>query len=159
MSLIQQALESADETRAIEFGHGALARTGGLFRSVFPDATALVVADENTFAAAGAEVLASLSAAGVVLAAEPFILPGTPTLYADYDNTGLGRERLRQRQPDADRCAGLQSRPTGHHGGLSGAVGVPHLAALDREPFGEFGRAGLTAEDQQPDRLECFGRP
>ena len=94
MSLIQQALESADETRAIEFGHGALARTGGLFRSVFPDATALVVADENTFAAAGAEVLASLSAAGVVLAAEPFILPGTPTLYADYDNTGLVRERL-----------------------------------------------------------------
>ena len=141
MSLIQQALESADETRAIEFGHGALARTGGLFRSVFPDAAALVVADENTFAAAGAEVLASLSAAGVVLAAEPFILPGTPTLYADYDNTGLVRERLAA-LPGAVACSIASGTLNDVTKLASGELGRPYMnvcTAASVDGFSSYG--------------------
>lgn len=104
MSLIQQALESADETRAIEFGHGALARTGASSGACSRTRQRWSSPTRTPSAAAGAEVLASLSAAGVVLAAEPFILPGTPTLYADYDNTGLVRERLpRSRAPSPAR--------------------------------------------------------
>ena len=94
MSLIATALESADETRAIEFGEDVLGRTGTLFRSLFPGKKVLVVADGNTFAVAGEQVVASLLEAGVEFAAEPHIFPGTPTLYADYDNTTTIRNLL-----------------------------------------------------------------
>ena len=47
----------------------------------------------------------------------------------------------------------------GDDGRLGGAVGVPDLAAVDREARGELGRAGLAAEDQQAHVLERLGRP
>ena len=64
-----------------------------------------------------------------------------------------------QGQADADRSPPEQPRSAGHHGRFGRAVGVPHLAALHREPLGEFGRAGLAAEDQQPHRLQGLRRP
>ena len=45
------------------------------------------------------------------------------------------------------------------HGRLGRAVGVPHLAAVGREPLGELGRAGLAAEDQQPHVVQRLRRP
>ncbi|MFT3888011.1 MAG: sn-glycerol-1-phosphate dehydrogenase [Arachnia sp.] len=141
MSLIQHALESADETRAIEFGHGALARTGRLFKELFPDATALVVADDNTFAAAGAEVLAALSEAGVPLAAEPFVLPGTPTLYGDYVNTSLVRERLAE-LPGAVACSVASGTLNDITKLASGELGRPYLnvcTAASVDGFSSYG--------------------
>lgn len=93
--LITRALETATDTRDIIFGMNVLERTGDLFARVFPGARALVVADDNTFAAAGGAVVASLAAAGVESAQEPYIFPGTPTLYADYDNVEILREHIR----------------------------------------------------------------
>lgn len=93
--LITRALETATDTRDIIFGMNVLERTGDLFARVFPGARALVVADDNTFAAAGRAVVASLAAAGVESVQEPYIFPGTPTLYADYDNVEILREHIR----------------------------------------------------------------
>ncbi len=70
-----------------------------------------------------------------------------------------GQIPARQRQPDADRRAPGELRSARDHGGLGGSVGVPHLAAVDRESFGKIGRAGLAAEDQQSNRLQRLSRP
>lgn len=95
MSLIDHALRTAEQTRAVVMGRNVLGRTGPLFGQMFPGKRVLVVADENTYRAAGPPVVASLVEAGVTLASEPLIFPGTPTLYADYTNVERIRERLR----------------------------------------------------------------
>ena len=93
--LIDQALERATDTKAIVTGRGVVDRTGDVFTSTFGDAAAcILVADENTWAAAGEQVKASLEAAGVKLL-EPYIFPGTPTLYAGYENVEKLREHLK----------------------------------------------------------------
>ena len=92
--LIQQALQTATDTRDILFGTGVVDQTGGLFSQLFPGASVIVVADGNTFAAAGEQVVSSLRRAGLT-SVEPYIFPGTPTLYAGYDNVEILREHLR----------------------------------------------------------------
>src|SRR5690625_1803092 len=94
---LQAALAEATDTRVIVAGPDVLDRTGSAFTETFgPGALAQLVADENTWAAAGDQVRASLAQADVELA-EPFVLPGTPTLYADYQNVERIREHLRPR--------------------------------------------------------------
>ncbi len=94
---IDRALRFATDTKAIEFGRDVLGRTGDLFARLFPGKKVIVVADENTFGAAGESVVQSLSDAGVA-SAELYIFPGTPTLYAGYDNVEMLREHLRPLQ-------------------------------------------------------------
>lgn len=89
--MIEKALKTADETKDIVFGDGALAETGAMFKKLFPGQKVLVVADENTFAAAGEGVVASLKEAGVEFAQEPHIFPGKPTLYGSYENVEILR--------------------------------------------------------------------
>src|SRR5699024_5585693 len=94
-SPLQAALAEATDTRVIVAGADVLDRTGNVFTETFgTGALAQLVADENTWAVAGEQVRASLAQAGVELA-EPFVLPGTPTLYADYQNVERIREHLR----------------------------------------------------------------
>lgn len=93
--LIEQALKTATETKDIVFGTDVLDKTGELFARMFPGARVLVVADGNTFAAAGEPVVASLKAAGIEFAEEPYVFPGTPTLYAGYENVEKLREHIR----------------------------------------------------------------
>ena len=64
-----------------------------------------------------------------------------------------------ERQADAHGAAPVEHRAAGHDGGLGRAVGVPDLTLGGREPFGELGRAGLPAEDEQPHLLERLGGP
>ncbi|HLS13835.1 MAG TPA: sn-glycerol-1-phosphate dehydrogenase [Beutenbergiaceae bacterium] len=93
-SLIDKALQSANDTQQIVLGTDVLGETGRVFTELFgADATAIVVADRNTYAVAGEQVQASLQAAGVGQA-EPYIFPGSPTLYAGYDNVALLRDHL-----------------------------------------------------------------
>lgn len=101
--LIEQALSTASDTRSIVFGIDVLDQTGELFAKEFPGKKVIVVADGNTFAAAGKEVIASLEAAGVE-AYEPYIFPGTPTLYAGYENVEILREHIRPLE-DAIVCS------------------------------------------------------
>ena len=93
-TLIEQALERATDTKAIVIGRDVLGETGPLFATLFPGAKVIVVADENTFAVAGQAVVDSLDKAGVH-SVEPYIFPGTPTLYAGYDNVITLREHLK----------------------------------------------------------------
>lgn len=99
-----QAVAVASETRAIRFGPGAVELTGECFAEQFPGRRALVVADQNTYRAAGRQAVASLRQAGVELAAEPFCFPGSPTLYCSYDNTVRVREYW-QDYPNAVVCS------------------------------------------------------
>lgn len=92
--LITQALATATDTKEIAFGHDVLGQAGPLFARLFPGKRVIVVADGNTFAAAGQPVVDSLAAAGVE-AVEPYIFPGTPTLYAGYENVEILREHIR----------------------------------------------------------------
>lgn len=93
-SLIEKALQTATDTKAIEVGRGVVSRTGEVFARLFPGKPAIIVADENTWAVAGEQTAASLTAAGVEQL-EPYIFPGKPTLYASYDNIEIIREVLR----------------------------------------------------------------
>ena len=93
--LIKKALETADETKAISFGKDVNKETGPMFAELFPGKKVFVVADENTYGVVGDVVVASLKDAGVEFAADPYIFPGTPTLYGGYENVELIREVMR----------------------------------------------------------------
>lgn len=92
--LITKALETATDTKAIIAGSGVVTQTGQVFRDCFGTQRAIVIADENTWAVAGDAVRDSLTAAGIDQA-EPYVFPGTPTLYAGYENVEILREHLR----------------------------------------------------------------
>ncbi len=62
-------------------------------------------------------------------------------------------------QADTDRLLAGHEGGAGDDGGLGGSVGVPHLAALGHQTLHQLGRAGLTAEDQQPDLVEGLRLP
>lgn len=82
---IAEALRDATDTQDVTIGTGVLSSAGELFEKNFGNAPAVVVTDENMWAAAGEEVQRSLEEAGHKTL-EPYVFPGKPTLYADYDN-------------------------------------------------------------------------
>src|SRR5262245_55324949 len=91
---INAALQGASDTRCVVIGAGALAAVDQTFGQCFGSQAAAVVADENTFAAAGQTVDQRLRAAGRSVAA-PIVFPGTPMLYADFANALALEDRLR----------------------------------------------------------------
>lgn len=142
-SRIERALRTADETRVIELGSGAVRRTGRVFADLFDSSPALVVADENTFARAGEAVLASLREAGVPLAADPLVLPGRPTLYGDYTNVTIVRERLAA-LPGAVACSIAAGTLNDITKLASGELGRPYLnvcTAPSVDGYSAFGAA------------------
>ena len=82
MNKLDKALGKARDTHALVIGHGALEQLPGMFRQLFSDARAVVVADENTWAVAGAEAQRLLENAGIETA-EPFIFRD-PDLFAEW---------------------------------------------------------------------------
>lgn len=82
MGRIEEALEKARDTKALIIGEGAVGKTGEMFRQLFGNSTAIVVADLNTFKAAGAEAYESLKAAGIPTVV-PFIFEDDD-LYAEW---------------------------------------------------------------------------
>jgi glycerol-1-phosphate dehydrogenase [NAD(P)+] len=82
---ISSALKEASDTRAVAVGRGALAEVGQVFRQSFGERAALIIADDNTWAAAGQAVAERLAAAGIQTG-DPFLFRGRPTLHADYEH-------------------------------------------------------------------------
>lgn len=80
-SSIQKALSFADETKELIIRRGAISILPEIFEKYFSGRPALIVADENTFKAAGKKALDTLSKAGIKTA-EPFV----------YDNKDLHAE-------------------------------------------------------------------
>ena len=77
MNRIDRALEAATDTKYFELGTDILGRTPDLFEHISGDRPALVVADANTFRAAGKFVLGHLSAAQVPCV-EPYLFDVPP---------------------------------------------------------------------------------
>ncbi len=93
-SLIQQALKTATDTKAIVTGRGVVTETGRVFTELWPAKKAIIIADENHWKVGGRQVVESLTSAGVDLL-DPYVFPGTPTLYAGYHNVEIVRDFLR----------------------------------------------------------------
>jgi len=79
---LAEALQSARETRALEIGSGILEQTPRLYRDHFGDRPAMLVADGNTYAAAGQRVVEAFRKAGHPLQ-DAFIFRA-PDLYAEH---------------------------------------------------------------------------
>jgi glycerol-1-phosphate dehydrogenase [NAD(P)+] len=88
------ALREASDTRCLRIGAGVLPAVVEVLSTCFGEAPAIVVADTNTFAAAGREVEEHLRAAGRS-AGPAIVLPGTPAPYAELDTVIALEERLR----------------------------------------------------------------
>jgi glycerol-1-phosphate dehydrogenase [NAD(P)+] len=84
-SRINIALQKASDTRYVFINPGLLGEVDNIFTRCFGNKKAVIVADENTFAAAGKQVYERLQAHGHSNV-EPFVFPGEPILYADYQN-------------------------------------------------------------------------
>jgi glycerol-1-phosphate dehydrogenase [NAD(P)+] len=69
---LTEALAAADDTKALEIGHGVLGRVAPLYRELIGMRPAILVADQRTFAAAGEAVNGFLQAARLPLV-PPFI--------------------------------------------------------------------------------------
>jgi glycerol-1-phosphate dehydrogenase [NAD(P)+] len=80
--LIANALKSASDTKFLHCAAGARHEVAGIFSrpDVFGGQTAILVADENTYTAAGLDVFDSFRSSGVAVA-EPFIFG--PDVYAE----------------------------------------------------------------------------
>ena len=97
---IRKALRRAPDTREFVIGTGVLSGLPSLCAAHFPGARMLVVADTNTYRAAGERAVRSLRAARIPLV-EPLIFPGRPMLSPDYVHV----ERLRDRLMETDAVA------------------------------------------------------
>lgn len=91
---IDQTLKDVNETKSISLDTGILAKTPDLFSFFFPDKKAVIVADENTYNAAGRQVQ-DLFCGARLATSEPVVSPGEPMLYASFDNVLRLEETLR----------------------------------------------------------------
>jgi glycerol-1-phosphate dehydrogenase [NAD(P)+] len=88
---LNECIEAATETKCMLVKDGAIAEIPALLETYFPETApngraVLLVADENTFKAAGSAVLETLKAAGIKTAA-PFIFDNSKYLHADYKHS------------------------------------------------------------------------
>jgi glycerol-1-phosphate dehydrogenase [NAD(P)+] len=79
---LTDALRAARETRGLEIGKGVIQKAPQVFREHFGNRLAVIVADENTLAAAGDTVREAFLASGRAMV-EPFIFHD-PDLYAEH---------------------------------------------------------------------------
>ena len=93
-SKITRALASATDTQALVIEPNSIDRVPELFKRYFSGSEPVIVADENTFAAAGKFLAAALKPSGLT-AVEPLVFPGRPKLSADYDRVATVRDFLK----------------------------------------------------------------
>lgn len=74
----EAAVARSPSVAALRVARGAVAETGRIWTEILGEVPALIVADDNTFGAAGAGVEAALAAAGVPV--RRHVLPGRPRL-------------------------------------------------------------------------------
>ena len=79
---LERALQAADQTSVLELGHGVRHDVAAVFQQLFGTLRPLVVADVNTFTAAGKDVLDSLARGGCACA-DPYIFDQSE-LKADF---------------------------------------------------------------------------
>ena len=92
--LVAGAVAKSATVSEVLVGRGVLGQAGALFRRQFGDGPACIIADDNTWAAAGAAVEASLRAAGV--AVRRHVLGGKPRLKPTVELANSLRDVLAQ---------------------------------------------------------------
>lgn len=92
--LIERALQTSTDTKAVIAGADAIAQVAELFSNTFGDRPAVVVGDERTMDVAGNAVAEALRSGGIEVL-DPYVFPGDPELYAKYENCELLRDVLR----------------------------------------------------------------
>lgn len=80
--LLDGAVKSADQTRLVRVGRGLRHEAVSAFEELFDQSPAVIVADVNTFAAAGRDVIDGFRQAGHACS-EPFVFDN-PDLHAEY---------------------------------------------------------------------------
>lgn len=90
---IKNAIKSATDTAECLIGPGCTYQIPAIFKNYFQGANPVVVADDNTFAAAGRLINDKLNSAGFDVV-NPFVLPGKPMLHADYRHVEALRDFL-----------------------------------------------------------------
>src|SRR3989442_8275254 len=80
--LIAAALRAARDTKALIIGTDVVEQCAAMFAAQFGSEPAVIVADANTFAAAGRRVIHAFKAAGRECL-EPFVFDD-PALYAEH---------------------------------------------------------------------------
>ncbi len=93
MNLVEEALKHTTDTKDCLIGAGVAARTGEMFRNLFPGEKAVVVADANTWRVAGETVERSLAEAGV--RTEKAFVFTNPELFAEWSYVIQLEEGLR----------------------------------------------------------------
>lgn len=91
---VREALASASETKVYESGEGVIDLLPRILRDHFGGQAAIIVADENTLAAAGERVGQVITHGGGRVASV-VTFPGKPILHAEYHHIESLRERLR----------------------------------------------------------------
>ena len=82
MNKIERALQRTTDTKDLVIGPGVVSQTASMFQKLFPGATALIIADTNTWEVAGKAVLQSLESASVPHV-QSFVFDD-PNLYAEW---------------------------------------------------------------------------
>lgn len=137
--LIERALRTSTDTKAVLAEPGAIDRIAEVYRTTFPGRAALVVGDERTMSVAGDAVLDALRAGGIEVA-EPHVFPGAPELYAKYEN-----------------CEWLRDAMSGQDV-VAVAVGAGTLNDIVKRASGELGRPYLVvATAASMDGYTAFG--
>ncbi len=77
MNYIKSALDKATDTKGLKIGIGAGSSVGSMFKSLFGDAAAVIIADSNTFIVAGKEIDSVLRSEGIEVK--------TPYIFQDND--------------------------------------------------------------------------
>jgi glycerol-1-phosphate dehydrogenase [NAD(P)+] len=141
LARMNAALSPASDTRLVVVGSGVLGNVSKALAQCFGDQTVVLIADENTYTAAGELVERQLGAAGWRLA-DPIIFPGAPELYADLDTVLQLEARLRDQEavPVAVGSGTLNdvTKLAAHHLDRAYAV-VPTAASMDG--YAAFGAA------------------
>lgn len=90
--MIRKAIERASDTKALESGTGAIGKAASMFCTLFPGKSAIIIADTNTWKAAGEQVMKVLIEYGIDIEA-PLILTD-PELYAEWSYLEQVRDHL-----------------------------------------------------------------
>jgi glycerol-1-phosphate dehydrogenase [NAD(P)+] len=130
---LEEALDSARETRALVIGSSILQDTPRLFREQFPGCRAILITDGNTFPIAGTAVGEALAAA-CVITVEPFIFTD-PGLYAEFRFVEQLEAALRQHDaiPIAVGSGTINdlTKLAAHRTGRAGYMCVATAASMD----------------------------
>ena len=93
MNKVESALQRTTDTKDLIIGAGVVSRTAEMFTKLFPQQTAIIIADLNTWEVAGKAVFASLEAAGIPQE-KPFIFTDKE-LYAEWQHVEKIHEHLK----------------------------------------------------------------